>query len=105
MTAALAVLIAAGLTMAWHAVAEHHVHLRALRLVRRSTAVPETDHHAWWHSLPRRYRLAIQVALLLCGLGFGVAYPLAPVPVLVLAGLAIAGGMAAGIRTVLRERH
>lgn len=104
MTAALAVLIAAGLAVGWHAVTEHHVHLRAWRLVRPRTVLPVTSHHAWWHSLPRRYRLAIQTALLLCGLAFGVAYPLAPVPVLVLGGLAVCGGLALGIRTMLRER-
>lgn len=105
MTAALAVLITAGLAASWHAVTEHHVHLRVWRRVRPGTAVPESGHHAWWHSLPRRYRFAIQLALLLCGLAFGVAYPLAPVPVLVLGGLAVAAGFAAGIRTRLRDRR
>ena len=37
MTAALAVLIAAGLAVGWHAVTEHHAHLRAWRLVRPRT--------------------------------------------------------------------
>jgi hypothetical protein len=105
MTAALAVLALAVLATGWHAVTEHKVHRRAWRLVRPSTAVPETGHHAWWHSLPRRYRLAIQGALLLCGLAFGTAYPLAPVPVLVTGAVAVAAGVTAGVRAMVRERR
>jgi hypothetical protein len=102
MTAGLAVLAVAVLAVTWHAVTEHHVHLRLARLVRLPVRVPVTSHHAWWHGLPRLYRIAIQAALVLCGLAFGIAYPLAPVPVLALGGLAVAAGLGAGIRARLR---
>jgi hypothetical protein len=87
------VLGAALVPLGWHAVAEHHVHLRALHLVRPRTVIPVSAHHSWWHSLPRLHRAAIQAALLSCGAAFGVAYPLAPAAVAVIAALAVAAAV------------
>lgn len=102
--AGLAVLAVALLAVTWHAVTEHSVLARLARLARLPVTVRESAHHQWWHSLPRRYRAAIQTALLLCGAAFGIAYPLAPLPVLALGGLAVTAGLAAGLRARFRER-
>jgi hypothetical protein len=76
----------------WHAVTEHHVHRRLLRHFRPGTVVPETSHDTWWHSLPRRHRVAVQAALMMAGLAAGIGYETArTVTLAVLGGLVAAG--------------
>lgn len=49
---------------AYHGVREHHAHLRLLRVVRPSTAVPPTSHDSGWHALGHWKRMAVNTAML-----------------------------------------
>ena len=83
---------AAAAAAVWHAVTEHHAHRRLLGHFRPGTVVPETSHDTWWHSLPKSHRIAVQAALMIAGLGAGIAYEIVPaVTTAVLGGLAAAG--------------
>ncbi len=82
----------------WHAVTEHHVHLRVLRIVRPGTRVPSTTHDAWWHSLPRSHRIAVQATLTAAGLVAGFAYQAAPAVAMAVLGVIVAA--AAGLLVI-----
>jgi hypothetical protein len=98
--------VAAGLlATGWHAIAEHHVHLRLLHRIRPRTVVPVTAHHAWWHTLTRARRLAIQGALLLAAAAFAVAYPLAPDVVTIVFAITVAAATGLGIRAHATTRR
>jgi hypothetical protein len=84
----------------WHALTEHHVHLRLLRSVRPGTVVPQTSHDSWWHALPRGRRIIVQAALTAAGLGAGIACETAPaVGIPVFAGIVVAAGVLVVLRT------
>jgi hypothetical protein len=83
----------------WHAVTEHHVHLRLLRRLRPGTVVPQTTHDTWWHALPASGRVIVQAALTAAGLGAGIACAAAPmVAITVLAGIVVAGAVLVAVR-------
>jgi hypothetical protein len=82
------------LVLRWlhHAVADHHGHLKALRVIRPRTRVPATRHDSWWHGLPRARRAAVDAALLLAAACAGLAWQLSPqvaAVVLILAAAAV----------------
>lgn len=94
------IIAAAAAATVWHAVAEHHVHRRLLRRFRPGTAVPQTTHDTWWHSLPRSHRITVQAALTTAGLAAGIAYETVPtVAIAVLAGTVVAGIVLLAART------
>jgi hypothetical protein len=90
----------------WHAVTEHHMHLRVLRRFRPGTAVPQTTHDTWWHGLPKSRQRTVQVALTMAGLAGGIAYETVPrVAIVVLGGIVLAGATLLAIRTTGNTRH
>lgn len=76
----------------WHAVTEHHWHLRLLRRFRPRTAVPETTHDTWWHALPKSRRVTVQAGLTLGGLAAGIAYETLPTVATAALGAMVAAG-------------
>jgi hypothetical protein len=96
---------AATVVTMWHAVTEHHMHLRLLRHFRSGTLVPETTHDTWWHSLPKNHRIAVQAALMTVGLVCAIAYEAMPAAaVAVLGVIVIAGAALLAIRSADRKR-
>jgi hypothetical protein len=74
---ATAVLLAAA--TGWHAVADHHCHLRVLRRIRPGIQVPVTSHVTWWHGLSWPRKAAVNGSLLAAGGLTGLAWLLSPV--------------------------
>lgn len=100
------IIAAAAAATAWHAVTEHHLHLRLLRRFRPRTAVPETTHDTWWHGLPKSRRVTVQAGLALAGLTAGIAYETAPtVAIAVLAAAVVAGTLLLAVRMTGGTRH
>jgi hypothetical protein len=90
----------------WHAVTEHHVHLRLLRRLFPGIVVPQTSHDTWWHSLPRSRRIIVQAALMAAGLGLGIASEVAPTAAITaLGGIVATGAVLAVFRTLGSTRH
>jgi hypothetical protein len=89
----------------WHALTEHHAHLRLLRCVRPGTVIPQTTHDTWWHALPKSRRIIVQAALTVAGLGAGIACETVPaVGIAVLAGIVVAGAVLVAVRSAGRTR-
>lgn len=100
------IIAAAVAATAWHAVTEHHLHLRLLRRFRPRTAVPETTHDTWWHGLRKSRRVAVQAGLMMAGLAAGIAYETAPaVAVAVLGAIVAAGALLLAVRISGGTRH
>ena len=59
---------------AWHAVREHHAHLRLLRVVRPDTFVPPTRHDTGWHGLGHWKRIAVDIAMFAAAIVIGLAW-------------------------------
>jgi len=87
------VLAGALTALGWHAVSEHYLHLRLLRLIRHSTHVPVTSHDAWWHELAWWWRYAIQAALLVLATVIGLAYRAAPGAVTAVGAAVVIGAL------------
>jgi hypothetical protein len=93
------IIAAAAAATAWHAVTEHHSHLRLLRRFRPRTAVPATTHDTWWHALPKNRRVTVQAGLMAGGLAAGIAYETLPtVAIAVLGAITVAGALLLAVR-------
>jgi hypothetical protein len=94
---------AMALPLAWHAIADHRVHLLALRRIFPDTHVPETAHQDWWDSLPRRHQIGINAAFTAFGGFLGLAWLLYPPAAEITGALAALTGLA--VMTAHRRRH
>jgi hypothetical protein len=100
------IIAAAAAATLWHAMTEHHLHLRLLRHFRPGTVVPQTTHDTWWHGLPKSRQRTVQAALTMAGLAGGIAYETAPrVAIVVLGGIVLAGIMLLAVRAAGNTRH
>ena len=100
------IIAAAVAATVWHAVTEHHVHLRFLRHFRPGIVVPRTTHDTWWHGLPKSRRMSVQAALTALGLAGGIAYETAPRAAIVALGVIVVTGAALlAVRSFGNARH
>lgn len=60
----------------WHAVREHHAHLRLLRVIRPDTFVPPTRHDTGWHGLGHWKRIAVDIAMFAAAIVIGLLWQL-----------------------------
>jgi hypothetical protein len=81
------------LAVGWHAVAEHHSHLRIVKIFRPDIEIPQSTHDAWWHSLSRWRRFMIQGTLLVVAVVVGTAYRHAPTIVAAIGGGAVVAAL------------
>lgn len=86
----------------YHAVADHHGHLRLLRAFRPATAVPGTRHDSAWHALSRPRRLLVNGMLVSAAVLAGLAWELSPPVTAACLVLATAAGVT---RLAVRAVH
>jgi len=98
--------IAAG---GYHAVTEHHVHLRILHLVNPRVEVPETRHDSRWHAMGHGQRALANTGMIVAAACLGVAWRLAPGITTICVTIAIAAAAAAllarAVSKALGQRH
>jgi hypothetical protein len=84
----------------YHALVDHHGHLVLLRIVRPSTAVPETRHDSKWHAMSHPRRLLVNVMLTGAAILTGLAWELSPY---VAAAVVIAWAVTAAVLVFVRR--
>lgn len=98
--------IAAG---GYHAVTEHHVHLKIAHLVNRNVAVPETRHDTRWHAMNHGQRGAVNAGMIAAAFALGLAWRLAPKITTICVTIAIVAAAAAliarAVSKALGQRH
>jgi hypothetical protein len=74
-----AFLALAGIALAawgWHAVREHHAHLRLLRVFKPDTVVPPTSHDTGWHGTGHWKRGLVNVSMIAAAIVIGFCWNL-----------------------------
>lgn len=90
--AIIALVVIALAAQGWHAIAEHHAHLRLLRVIRPETDVPPVRQAAFWHALGHWKRMAVQAGMLAAALVTGFIWSLSAVALIMIlaTGLTVA---------------
>jgi hypothetical protein len=94
---------------AYHAVTEHHVHLRVARLVNPAVVVPETRHDTRWHAMTHRQRWYVNGGMIVMAIALGLAWRVQPrvttISVVIVFIAAAAALIARAVSRAIGSRH
>jgi hypothetical protein len=87
----LIIIIAGG----YHAVTEHHVHLKIAQLVNPRIEVPQTRHDSRWHGMSHLQRAGVNGGMVIMAIALGVAWRIQPQATTVCAAIIVIAAAAA----------
>jgi hypothetical protein len=93
----------------YHAVTEHHVHLRIAHAVSPRVEVPPTRHDTRWHAMTHGQRACVNAGMIAMAVMLGLAWGLAPqvttVCVAVMTACAVTAAVARAVSRSLGQRR
>jgi hypothetical protein len=100
------IVIAAG---AYHAVTEHHVHLRIAHAVNPRVEIPPTRHDTRWHAMTHRQRAYVNAGMIAMAVLLGLAWGLQPqvttICVIIMTACAVTAAAARAVSRTLGQRR